>query len=325
MYGVVPGRTARPGAALSPATYLRRVMTDFFKYQALGNDYVVIDPRSTGLPVTPETVRLVCDRHFGIGADGVVHGPLEEPRPGVPVPLALFNSDGSVCGRSGNGLRMFALHLADRDAGSWATGDPFTLRTTAGDSPVRILDRAAGTVQVGLGIPVFDAAALPLLNEDGTPAEGSTLSVPLTVGEHKLTVTALDNGNPHTVVPVDEPTPELARDLGPGIAGHARFPHRTNVQFLRVVSRGVLAIEVYERGAGYALASGSSACAAASAARQLGLCDDRVEVRMPGGSVTVTLAADGAVTLTGEVRQVATGDFAPALRALLDPTPEAAR
>ncbi|MGA5472054.1 diaminopimelate epimerase [Streptomyces arboris] len=300
-------------------------MTDFFKYQALGNDYVVIDPRCTDVPVSPESVRLLCDRHFGIGADGVLYGPLEEPRPGVPVPLALFNSDGSLCERSGNGLRMFALHLAEREPGTWAGGEPFTLRTAAGDSPVQILDRAAGIVQVGLGKPVFDAAALPLLDEDGTPAEGPTLSVPLTVGERKLTVTALHNGNPHTVVPVAEPTAELARSLGPGIAGHARFPLRTNVQFLRVVSRSVLEIEVYERGAGYALASGSSACAAASAARELGLCDDRVEVRMPGGSVTVTLAPDGSVTLTGESQQVAAGVFAPALRARLARAAEAAR
>lgn len=324
MYGAVPVRNS-PGTAPSPATYLRRVMTDFFKYQALGNDYVVIDPRYTDLPVTPESVRLVCDRHFGIGADGVLHGPLEEPRPGIPVPLALFNSDGSVCERSGNGLRMFALHLAEREPQAWAGGEPFTLRTTAGDSPVQILDAAAGVVQVGLGKPTFDAAALPLLDEDGTPAEGPTLSLPLTVGEHKLTVTALHNGNPHTVVPVAEPTPELARGLGPLIAGHARFPSRTNVTFLRVVSRELLEIEVYERGAGYALASGSSACAAASAARELGLCADRVEVRMPGGSVGVALAPDGSVTLTGESQQVATGVFAPPLRARLDRTPEAGR
>ncbi|MFD8727489.1 diaminopimelate epimerase [Streptomyces sp. NPDC059611] len=300
-------------------------MTDFFKYQALGNDYVVIDPRCTDVPVSPESVRLVCDRHFGIGADGVLHGPLEEPRPGVPVPLALFNSDGSVCERSGNGLRMFALHLAEREPERWAGGAPFTLRTGAGDSPVQILDRAAGVVRVGLGKPTFDAAALPLLNEDGSPAEGPTLSVPLTVGERKLTVTALHNGNPHTVVPVAEPTAQLARTLGPEIAGHARFPLRTNVQFLRVVSRGVLEIEVYERGAGYALASGSSACAAASAARELGLCDDQMEVRMPGGSVTVTLAPDGSVTLTGDAHQVASGVFAPPLRALLDHVGETGR
>ncbi|MFJ9327602.1 diaminopimelate epimerase [Streptomyces sp. DSS69] len=300
-------------------------MTDFFKYQALGNDYVVIDPRCTDVPVSPESVRLVCDRHFGIGADGVLHGPLEEPRPGVPVPLALFNSDGSVCERSGNGLRMFALHLAEREPERWAGGAPFTLRTGAGDSPVQILDRAAGVVRVGLGKPTFDAAALPLLNEDGSPAEGPTLSVPLTVGERKLTVTALHNGNPHTVVPVAEPTAQLARTLGPEIAGHARFPLRTNVQFLRVVSRGVLEIEVYERGAGYALASGSSACAAASAARELGLCDDQMEVRMPGGSVTVALAPDGSVTLTGDAHQVASGVFAPPLRALLDHVGETGR
>ncbi|MCW5251169.1 MULTISPECIES: diaminopimelate epimerase [unclassified Streptomyces] len=293
-------------------------MTDFFKYQAAGNDYVVIDPRGSGFTVSPETIRLICDRHRGIGADGVLFGPLEQPRPGVPVPLALYNSDGSDCGRSGNGLRMFALHLAAREPGGWADGREFVLRTPAGDCPVRILDVGAGRVQIGMGRPDFSAAALPLLAEDGTPHPGRAVRVPLTVDGERLTVTSLHNGNPHTVVPVDEPTPELARRLGPGIARHPRFPGATNVQFLRMLDRGVMLLEVFERGAGYVTASGSSACAAVSAARELGLCDSRVEVRMPGGTAEITVAADGGVTMTGDAEQVAAGTFAPALRARLD-------
>lgn len=303
-------------------------MTDFFKYQALGNDYLVIDPRYTDCPMSPEAVRLVCDRHYGVGADGVLYGPLEQPRPGVPVPLALFNSDGSVCGRSGNGLRMFALHLAEREPGIWSEGEEFVLRTEAGDSPVRILDAGTGQVRVGMGRPGFDAAALPLLDDDGTPFTGRTVAVPLSAGGELLTVTCVYNGNPHTVVPVDDLSADLARRLGPLIARHPRFPQATNVQFMRVLSRNALEIEVYERGAGYTLASGSSACAAASAARELGLCDQEIEVTMPGGSVLVTIGADGGVTMTGPAAQVATGVFAPALRALLgqdERTPEAAR
>ncbi|MDT9687532.1 diaminopimelate epimerase [Streptomyces sp. P9(2023)] len=294
-------------------------MIDFYKYQAAGNDYLVIDPRHTDFPVTREAIRLICDRHRGIGADGVLHGPLEPPRPGVPVALDLYNSDGSDCGRSGNGLRMFALHLAGQEPGAWADGREFTIRTAAGDSSVRVLDAAEGRVEVGMGRPGFDAADMPLLQEDGTtPYEGRTVGIPLTVDGEKLTVSCVYNGNPHTVVPVDEPSEELARRLGPGIAGHPRFPDRTNVQFMRMVDRAVMELEVYERGAGYVTASGASACAAVSAARELGLCDAGVEVRMPGGAVRIAVAEDGRVTMTGDAEQVAAGSFAPALRARLD-------
>ncbi|MEU9703325.1 diaminopimelate epimerase [Streptomyces sp. NPDC047981] len=296
-------------------------MIDFYKYQAAGNDYVVIDPRQTDIPVTREAIRRICDRHLGIGADGVLHGPLEPPRPGVPVVLDLYNSDGSDCGRSGNGLRMFALHLAGQEPETWADGREFTLRTGAGESSARVLDLAGGRVAVGMGRPSFDASDLPLLQEDGTsPFEGRALDVPLTVDGEKLTVSCVYNGNPHTVVPVDAPTAELAHRLGPGIAGHTRFPHRTNVQFMRMVSRSVLELEVYERGAGYVTASGASACAAVSVARELGLCEARVEVRMPGGAVEIAVAEDGSVTMTGDAEQVAAGTFAPALRARLDGT-----
>ncbi|MET9433227.1 diaminopimelate epimerase [Streptomyces sp. NPDC006551] len=293
-------------------------MTDFFKYQAAGNDYLVIDPRHTDFPVTPEAIRLVCDRHRGVGADGVLHGPLEPPRPGVPVTLDLYNSDGSDCGRSGNGLRMFALHLAEQEAGAWADGREFTLRTAVGDTAVRVLDAGQGRVEVGMGRPSFDAADLPLLHVDGSPYIGRAVRVPLSVDDEKLTVTCVYNGNPHTVVLVDAPSPQLARRLGPGIAQHVRFPRATNVQFARMVNRAVMELEVFERGAGYVTASGAGACAAVSAARELGLCDDRVEVRMPGGGVEITVAEDGRVTMTGDAEQVAAGSFAPALRARLD-------
>ncbi|MEV6250452.1 diaminopimelate epimerase [Streptomyces sp. NPDC051742] len=296
-------------------------MNDFFKYQAAGNDYLVIDPRHTDFPVSREAIRLVCDRRLGIGADGLLYGPLEQPRPGAPVSLDLYNSDGSDCGRSGNGLRMFALHLAGQEPGVWADGGEFTLRTAAGDSPVRVLDASEGRVEVGMGRPGFDAADVSLLREDGTPLAGRAVNVPLAVDGDELTVTCVYNGNPHTVVRVDDtPTAELARRLGPGIAGHERFPDRTNVQFMRMVNRSVMELEVFERGAGYVTASGAGACAAVSAARELGLCEARVEVRMPGGTVEISVAEDGHVTMTGDAEQVAAGSFAPALRARLDRT-----
>jgi diaminopimelate epimerase len=285
-------------------------MSDFAKYHALGNDYLVVDPNEIDFPAEPDAVRLLCDRHFAIGADGLLLGPIGPVDAGQPVEVRLFNPDGTPCGRSGNGLRIFALYLLDR----YPVGPDLVLRTTAGDSRVRVCDADAGVVRVDLGRPSFVPARVPVLGL-ADPAIGR----PLTVAGRELTVTALNNGNPHAVVELTdtEVTGETARRLGPLIAGHESFPERTNVQFLAVLDRATIRIEIFERGAGYTLASGSSACAAASAAHTLGLVDATVEVRMPGGEVAVAIDADGEVALTGVVEPVATGDLAPALRARL--------
>jgi diaminopimelate epimerase len=285
---------------------------EFTKYHALGNDYLVVDPNRTDLPPTARTAQLLCDRQRGIGADGVLFGPNGPVRAGAPVGLQIRNPDGTGCGLSGNGLRIFALYLAEH----YLTGDQLVVRTSAGDTPVQVLDYAAGLVRVGLGRPSFDAADVPLLG-----ATGAAIAVPLEVAGRQLTVTCLHNGNPHTVVPADAVTAAVARSLGPQVAGHPRLPERSNVQFLQVLDRRTVRIEIWERGAGYTLASGSSACAAASAAHALGLVDGAVEVQMPGGSVQVGIAGTGAVSLTGVAEQVAAGDFAPAYRRRLGLAP----
>lgn len=277
----------------------------FARYQALGNDYLVIDPEELGLDVTPTAAQLLCDRHLGLGADGVLVGPLNEVEPDRPVRLSIFNPDGTACGKSGNGLRIFALHVAAR----YPVGEEFVLRTVAGDCAVRVLDLDAGLVRVDMGPPSFDARDIPILGE-----QGPVLSRPLLVGGRELTVTCVHNGNPHTVVLLPEISAALARELGPLIAGHPRFPARTNVQFLRVADRGTVDIEVWERGAGYTLASGAGACAAVSCAYELGLVDRTVQVRMPGGTVEVEIGADGSVGMTGIAEQIAVGEFAPAFR-----------
>jgi diaminopimelate epimerase len=280
-------------------------VSHFARYHALGNDYLVVDPAVVGPDVAPPTARLLCDRHFGLGADGLLVGPLGPVEPGEPVRLAILNPDGTACGRSGNGLRIFALHLAVRHP----VGSEFVLRTAAGDSPVRVLDLGTGLVRVGMGRPSFDAADIPLLGESGP-----VLARPLLVGARELTVSCVHNGNPHTVVPLPAVSAGFAREFGPRIAGHARFPDRTNVQFLHVVDRGTVDIEIWERGAGYTLASGASACAAVSAGYELGLVDRRVRVRMPGGAVEVEVDDDGSVSMTGAAEQIAEGEFAPAFR-----------
>ncbi|WP_327296591.1 diaminopimelate epimerase [Streptomyces sp. NBC_01197] len=286
-------------------------MYDFVKYQALGNDYLVIDPQRIDLlelPSTAQAARLLCDRHFGIGADGVLLGPVGAVRDGEPVVLRAFNSDGSVCGRSANGLRIFALYLYQYHQGA----RDVVIRTLAGDTAVRIEDLDEGIARVEMGRPTFEAADIPAQD-----LPGPVVARPLDVAGRQLQVICLNNGNPHTVVPLPEVSAALAHEVGPLIAGHPAFPERTNVQFMRVLDRETVEIEIWERGAGYALASGSSACAAASAAHALGLVDPAVRVRMPGGAFETAIDAQGAVTLSGASEQVAAGFLAPRLRARL--------
>lgn len=269
---------------------------DFVKYQALGNDYLVVDPRETAFEPTPEAVRLLCDRHFGVGADGVLLGPIGQVGGPDPVRLRIFNSDGSECEKSGNGLRMFALYLTEHHR----YPDRFVLRTLAGDAPVKVLDPAAGLVEVGMGTARLTAV------DEAFSHRGK-----------ELRVTRVDVGNPHSVVPLAEISPELARELGPAIGRHPSLPEASNVQLVRVLARDAIEIEIWERGAGYTLASGSSGCAAAAAVRALGLVDDTVEVRMPGGAIEIRFSGDE-ITMTGTAKPVASGHFAPIFRAALD-------
>lgn len=296
---------------------------DFVKYEALGNDYLVIAPAAGQVAPTPDNIRLICDRHYGPGADGVLYGPLPEKH---GFGLRTFNSDGTECEKSGNGLRIFGRYLRDH---GW-TGEPeFTVRTLAGPVTVQLVDPAPGPEapdaaspdggHPGDGAPVRVSMGRASLDSELIGATGprrEMLRETLAAAEGEWTATCVFLGNPHCVLPLDgtEVTEELARRLGPGLAGHARFPGRINVQLMEVRAADRIRIEAYERGAGYTLASGSSACAAAVAAHALGLTGPEVTVEMPGGHLAVGISDAGEVTLTGPVRPVVAGRWAPAFR-----------
>jgi diaminopimelate epimerase len=271
---------------------------DFEKYHALGNDYLIIDPVAADVPATTNAARALCDRHFGVGSDGVLFGSVEDAVPGDAIPLLIFNADGSVCEKSGNGLGMFALYLAEHGVG----GDCFVIRTLAGNTVVRVVDAARGLVSVDMGAPTFDGMG------------GNGVRSTLTVDGRNLTVVRVHNGNPHVVVLLPEVPALLIHELGPLIAGHPEFPDRVNVEFLRVLDPGTLDIEVWERGAGYTLAAGSSSCAAASAAHALGFVADAVSVRMPGGTHDIAIGPDGVVTMTGTAEKIMNGTLSTSLR-----------
>jgi diaminopimelate epimerase len=270
---------------------------DFAKYHALGNDYVVIEAAELTEPLSPARARRLCDRHRGIGSDGVL---LREP--GAAERVRILNPDGSEAEKSGNGLRIFARYLFDRGL---VSGEPFDVETAGGRVSCRV-EAGGRRVSVDMGPVRFDSTAIPVT---GPPRE--VLREPIRVAGLDLEFSAATVGNPHCVILRDRADPLEAQRLGPLLEVDPRFPRRTNVQLVHVVGSRRLRVEVWERGAGYTLASGSSACAAAAVAHRLGLAEARVEVEMPGGTLEVELSQDFRARLTGAVTRVAEGRISP--------------
>jgi diaminopimelate epimerase len=271
----------------------------FSKYHGLGNDYIVMNPASIGRELTHEEVCLVCHRNYGPGSDGILWGPL--PSTSSDFGLKIFNPDGSEAEKSGNGLRIFTRYLFDQGLIEY---EPFTVQTLGGN--VRCcVKRETGLIEVDMGQVSFDAKRIPVSGYDG-----EVLNQTLMLEGNQYRFCAATIGNPHCVLPLDDVTEELARRLGPLIENDARFPNRTNVQFLKVLGRNDIQIEIWERGAGYTLASGSSSSAAAAVAHRLGHCDREITVHMPGGELHISMGASFEITMTGPVLKVCTGDIA---------------
>jgi diaminopimelate epimerase len=269
----------------------------FWKYHALGNDYLVVEGDEWGHLLAPAAVRRLCDRHFGVGSDGVLVS-LAGPAPGA-FSLRIFNPDGSEAEKSGNGLRIFARWLWDR--GRVGTS-PFRVATPGGVVRCEVGDRGR-RVLVDMGRVLFTSRDVPVAGPDR-----EVIQELIEAGGRALRFTAATVGNPHCVIVRDAVSADEARALGPLVERDARFPGRTNVQFVRVLDRHAIQVEIWERGAGYTLASGSSSCAAAAVATRLGLCDSPVTVRMPGGALLVEVADDYSVRMTGPVTRVAEGE-----------------
>ncbi|MFN2142707.1 MAG: diaminopimelate epimerase [Candidatus Promineifilaceae bacterium] len=274
----------------------------FSKYHALGNDYIVIDSQELDAEPDQHMIRTVCHRNYGIGSDGILLGPLESAMAGFG--LRIFNSDGSEAEKSGNGLRIFARYLFDQD---YVSDRPFTVETKGGAVSCDV-SADGRMVKVDMGRVSFDSLEIPVA---GPPRE--VLEETIFVEGEPFAFCAATVGNPHCIVLVEHPTAEMARRYGPAIELDGRFPNRTNVQFLTVLDRANIQIEIWERGAGYTLASGSSSVAAASVAHKLGLCDRDIQVHMPGGRLAIQIAPDFTVSQEGPVRKICDGVLAPEL------------
>ena len=271
----------------------------FCKYHALGNDYVILDPRDQPLALTPDQIRAICDRHYGVGSDGILLGPL--PSAKAPFLLRIFNPDGSEAEKSGNGIRIFCRYLWDQKL---VDKQPFRVETKGGLVQCLVLDDGK-RVQVEMGRVSFWSRDIPVT---GKPRE--VLQESITIGEETFRFSGATIGNPHCVIPVQDLSPELARKYGPLLEVHPLFPNRTNVQFLKVLDRNNIRIEIWERGAGYTLASGSSSSAAAAVARKLGLCDSQITVHMPGGEISISIDENFGIVMVGPVTRIAEGQLA---------------
>lgn len=265
----------------------------FSKYHALGNDYLVLDPKDAPELPDRESIRTICHRNFGLGSDGILYGPIETDR--ADFGLRILNPDGSEAEKSGNGLRIFARYL--RDIGKAGT-TPFTVETPGGVVTCEV-NGDASSITVDMGRVSFDAAVIPV-----TGVEGEVVDKSIDLDGVSYPMFAATIGNPHCVLPMEEISSDIAHKLGPLIENHPMFPNRTNVQFLKIIDRQTIQIEIWERGAGYTLASGSSSSAAGAVARRMGAVGPDITVNMPGGTIQLRIDDDYAVRMTGPATRV---------------------
>ena len=274
----------------------------YCKYHALGNDYLVLDPKDWPGELKEQQVRVLCHRNYGVGSDGILWGPL--PSAKSRFGLRIFNPDGSEAEKSGNGLRIFSRFLWDRKL---VGSEEFSIQTPGGAVKSTVLD-GGRTARVEMGQVNFWSDAIPVAGP-----RREVLQESVTVGGRTFSFCAATIGNPHCVLALPEISADLARQYGPLLEVHPNFPKRTNVQFLKVLDRKNIQIEIWERGAGYTLASGSSSSAAAAVAHKLGLADASLQVHMPGGVLDIEIGADYSIRMTGAVTKVAEGNLAPEL------------
>ena len=270
----------------------------FTKMHGLGNDFVVLDATPAPLPLTPDLVRALADRRFGIGCDQLLV--VEPPRaPGTDFYYRIFNADGSEVEQCGNGARCFARFVRDRGL---TDKDEIPVGTAAG--PIRLYVESDGQVRVNMGPPVLEPARIPFL------VSSQALEYPLDVVGERLAIGALSMGNPHAVLRVTDVESAPVAMLGPQIEHHPRFPARVNVGFMQVLDPGHIRLRVYERGAGETLACGTGACAAVVAGRLWQILGERVRVSLPGGDLVIQwLGGSEPVWMTGPATTVYQGEI----------------
>ena len=317
----------------------------FSKFQATGNDFILVDARAPSCHSEGEKrpknllftsfrasahqgklreeshwaklAQTMCDRHFGVGADGLI---LVQNSSYCDLKMRIFNPDGSEAETCGNGLRCLAKYAIEKGIVSTTCkgGEATNLRieTLSGmrQAKAYMLGNKVSRVEVSMGTPQFQPEQIPVtLTADAVASEAKqspVITYQLTANSYQLSVSPLSMGNPHAVSFVSEPVASFPlAEVGPKVERHPLFPQRTNFEIARVLSRGEIEARVWERGVGETLACGSGACAIAVAAQLHNYVDDIVDIILPGGSLTISWDRVGEVLLTGPVEEVFTGEY----------------
>ena len=271
----------------------------FVKSHGLGNEYVVLDSENITFELTPKVIKKICNVNFGIGSDGVL---LKESSDRADVGLRIFNPDGSEAEKSGNGLRIFCKYIFDY---GFVSRRQFTVETKGGivnADIVEVRNRKATLITVDMGRAEFRSSLIPT-NFHTEEVDDEAVEVNGT----KYLVNCVSMGNPHCVVVKDHLDLDEIRKVGPMIEHYPMFPNRINVQFAQVVNRHEARILIWERGAGFTLASGTSSCAVACVLHKKGLIDSKVLIRCLGGDLKIQISRDWEVRMTGKIRQICSG------------------
>ena len=274
--------------------------TNFFvKSHGLGNEYIVLDQTSIDFELTKERIIQLCNIHVGIGSDGIL---LKVPTAKADFGLRILNPDGSEAEKSGNGLRIFAKYLFDF---GFTNQLQFTIDTLGGVVTAHVLEQINGKafmIRVDIGRANFVSDEIPVRF-----SKTECFNEPLSIAGDEYHIHCVSVGNPHCVILRDQLDEAEIKRVGTLIENHPMFPNRINVQFVKVVSREVVDALIWERGAGFTQASGSSSSAIAAVLVKKGLTDRTISVRMPGGTLKLEVDESWNIRLTGEVREIASG------------------
>lgn len=277
----------------------------FTKMHGLGNEYIILDSTDIDFKLTTQAIKRLCNIHFGIGSDGIV---MKVPSSKADFGFRVYNPDGSEAEKSGNGLRIFSKYLFDN---GFAKSRMFSIETLTDIVKAEIAEAKNGKavlIKVEMGKAIFNSREIPV-NSDRPEFIGQKIQA----GDKEFEVNCVSVGNPHCVVLREELDEAEIRKYGPMLENHPLFPNRINVQFAKVLSDHDAEILIWERGAGFTLASGSSSCAASSILVKRGLIKGDLTMHMQGGTLKIQIDNDWNIAMSGEVRSVAEGNFSPEL------------
>lgn len=271
----------------------------FVKTHGLGNEYIVLDEKNINFNLAQKAIQRICNVNFGIGSDGIL---LKVQSNQAEFGLKIFNPDGSEAEKSGNGLRIFCKYIYDY---GFTNKKVFSVETNGGIVKAEIIEtinNKAKLISVDMGRAIFNSKEIPTRF-----IEDEVIGEKLKLDDKEYEINCVSIGNPHCVILKKEIDIDEIKRYGKIIENHSQFPNRINVQFAKVISRNQAEILIWERGAGFTLASGTSSCAVASVLRKKNLVDSKVKIEMLGGELLIEIDDDWNIRMTGEVRQIAEG------------------